>query len=362
MLTVRSESAIAFDSPVLHLRDRLGAAWPNITRSRDRAAAMMERLRRELCHPHLVPPGTTLVVFGSLARRELTDGSDVDWTLLVDGGVDPDHPLHARRIRGRLREMELVGPAAGGPFGSLTFSHDLIHRIGGDDDTNHNTTQRLLLLLESTPLGNASAYDRVVSSVLARYVEEDLVSPGDTPYRVPRFLQNDITRYWRTMAVDFAHKRRERGARGWALRTAKLRMSRKLLYAAGLLSCFSCDSAFPGARRGHPLRGAQQVVDHLDGLVRTTPLDIVAEVVLTYFGELSGAGERLFGAYDEFLGMLNDPDLRRHLDTLSPSHADTDPAYQRVREIGTRFQDALTEIFFSAGTPLRDLTIRYGVF
>jgi predicted nucleotidyltransferase len=362
MPTVRTEPAVAFSSLVLDLRDRLAAEWPYITASRERSAAMMERLRRELCHPHLVPPGSTLVVFGSLARRELTDGSDVDWTLLVDGAADPDHRLHAQRIRGRLREMELIGPAAGGPFGSLTFSHDLIHCIGGDNDTNRNTTQRLLLLLESAPVGNADAYDRVVRSVLARYVEEDLVSPGDTPYRVPRFLQNDISRYWRTLAVDFAHKRRERGARGWALRTAKLRMSRKLLYAAGLLSCFSCDSAFPAVQRTHPWHGAQQVVDHLEGLVRTAPLDVVAGVVLQYFGGLSGAGGRLFGAYDEFLGMLHDRDVRRHLDTLSPSLADTDAAYQRVRELGTRFQDALTEIFFSAGTPLRDLTIRYGVF
>lgn len=363
MLARRAESAVAFSaSSLLELRARLGAEWPHITASRDRAAAMTERLRRELCHPHLVPHGTTLVVFGSLARGELAEGSDVDWTLLVDGGADPDHPLHARRIQARLREMELTGPAAGGPFGSLTFSHDLIHKIGGDDDTNHNTTQRLLLLLESAPLGNRAAYDRVVRNVLARYVEEDLVSPGDTPYRVPRFLQNDITRYWRTLAVDFAHKRRDRGARGWALRTAKLRMSRKLLYAAGLLSCFSCDSAFPGPRRAHPWQGAQEVVDHLTGLVQAAPLDILAGVVLYYFGEYSGAGERLFGAYDEFLGMLDDRDVRRHLDTLPPSQADTDPQYQRVRELGTRFQDALNEIFFAAGTPLRDLTIRYGVF
>jgi predicted nucleotidyltransferase len=357
-----AESVVAFSSPVLALRERLGAEWPYITESRERAAAMLERLRRELCHPHLVPAGTTLVVFGSLARRELTAGSDVDWTLLVDDGADPDHQLHAQRIRGRLREMGLVAPSAGGPFGSLTFSHDLIHRIGGDNDTNRNTTQRLLLLLESAPLGNRSAYDRVVAAVLARYVEEDLVSPGDSPYRVPRFLQNDIVRYWRTMAVDFAHKRRERGARGWALRTAKLRMSRKLLYAAGLLSCFSCDSAFPAGRRGHPWQGAQQVVEYLGGLVRTTPLDILAGVTLYYFGELSGAGGRLFEAYDEFLGMLHDPGTRAHLDALSPSQADTDAAYQRVRELGTRFQDALTEIFFSSGTPLRELTIRYGVF
>ncbi|HYW11066.1 MAG TPA: hypothetical protein VE871_03890, partial [Longimicrobium sp.] len=226
---------------------------------------------------------------------------------------------------------------------------------------NHNTTQRLLLLLESRPLGNASAYDRVVRNVLARYVEEDIVSPGDTPFRVPRFLQNDVARYWRTMAVDFAHKRRVRAAKGWALRNAKLRMSRKLLYAAGLLTCFSCDYAFRARARSHPWYDAGQVVHHLSGMARMPPLDIVAGVVL-YFGVLSGAAERLFGAYDEFLGVLHDPSRRAHLDTLPPSQADGDPEYQAVRHMATRFQDALTEMFFHPGTPLRELTIRYGVF
>ena len=359
-MTPLLRAAVHAPAPVLQLRDRLGTAWPAITAARERSAAMVARLRAGV--RHLVPPDATLVVFGSLARMELTAGSDIDWTLLVDGGADPDHQLCAQRIGGRLREMELAAPAAGGAFGNLTFSHDLIHRIGGEDDTNHNTTQRLLLLLESMPVGDAQAYDRVVGNVLTRYVEEDIVSPGDTAYRVPRFLQNDISRYWRTMAVDFAHKRRVRAARGWALRNVKLRTSRKLMYAAGLLGCFSCDAEFRSRTAVQPWHDAQQVVRYLATLAGKTPLDIVAGVVLYCFGELSGAGGRLFGAYDEFLALLGDAERRAYLDRLPPGDAGTDPEYQRVRELGTRVQDALTDIFFAGDTPLRDLTIRYGVF
>jgi hypothetical protein len=81
-----------------------------------------------------------------------------------------------------------------------------------------------------------------------------------------------------------------------------------------------------------------------------------------YFGNLSGAAEQLFGAYDEFLGILNDPDRRRNLKRLRPEKADTDAEYAKVREIGSRFQNALTSIFFDSDTPLQELTRRYGVF
>ena len=355
--------SVDLPAPVLELGDRLGAEWPYIVASRNKSVAMMERLRRELDQPHLTPADTTLVVFGSLARGEFTDGSDIDWTLLVDGMAASYHQDAAQRISGRLEEMKLTAPSSRGPFGSLTFSHDLLHNIGGDDDTNRNTTQRLLLLLESAPLGRErAAYDRVVSNVLARYVEEDIVGPGDSAYRVPRFLQNDVVRYWRTMAVDFAHKRREHGPKGWALRNAKLRLSRKLMYTAGLVSCFSCDSAFHSRARSQPWHEAQQVEEYLAGLVRTTPLDILAGIMLSYFGELSGAARVLFGVYNEFLGMLHDGDIRKHLKELPASEADDDAVYQRVRHLGNEFQEALTDVFFVCDTPLRELTIRYGVF
>jgi predicted nucleotidyltransferase len=357
------QTTLSFErSPILELQDRLGEQWPSIMKSRSLTETVMRTLSDELSRPHLTPPDTTLVVYGSLARGEFTEGSDIDWTLLVDGSASADHPVAAQRISSRLRELNLAPPADGGAFGSLTFSHDLIHRIGGDDDTNHNTTQRLLLLLESAPIGDKSAYFRVLDSVLARYVGEDMVSPGDTAYRVPRFLQNDISRYWRTMAVDFAKKRRDRGPQGWALRVAKLRMSRKLIYAAGLLTCFLCDPAFLEPRRSHPWHDAHEVVRHLLGLVQTTPLDIVATVVLSYFGELSGSARELFGAYDKFLEVLHDEDRRKHLKALVPAQADSDREYSHVRDLGKQFQNALTAMFFSADTPLRDLSIDYGVF
>lgn len=360
-MKVPGQLDLAVDPPskVAELQERLGVEWTHINAARNRARDVLERLQTHLLV--LLPRDTVCVVYGSLARLEFTESSDIDWTLLVDGSASADHWDVAGRIESRIKELGLSPPAPGGAFGHLTLSHDLIHKIGGDDDTNRNTTQRLLLLLESVPVGRPDAYERVVRQVLTRYIDEDLVSAGDTPYRVPRFLQNDVVRYWRTMAVDFAHKRRTRAV-GWALRTAKLRMSRKLMYASGLLSCFSCELVPASQRVPSAHANTNHVVDHLSGLVRSTPLDIVAGVMLHYFGEISGPAARLFGAYDEFLGLLSDGERRTHLKGLSAGDADQDPVYESVRDLGARFQDALTEIFFTCDTPVRDLTRRYGVF
>jgi predicted nucleotidyltransferase len=345
-------------SEVIQLRDRLGGRWSAITAAREKAAEATDRLRGVL--EAQVPVDTSLVVYGSLARREYTDGSDVDWTLLVDGRADPVHRDAEAAIRARLQHAGFRQPTPGGTFGGLTFSHELIHNIGGDDDTNRNTTQRILLLLESIPIGEPAAYGRVIHNILRRYIEEDLPPTGEVAARVPRFLLNDVSRYWRTITVDFAHKRRISDA-GWALRTAKLRMSRKLIYVAGLLNCFSCEFDFDGVERVSGGSSPSHVVAHLEALVHTSPLDILARYVLQYFGECSGTAQQVFGAYDEFLTVLSDA-RRVHLKEMTVEAAIGDSIYDEVRRIAQRFQDGLTALFFERNTPLRDLTTRYGVF
>jgi predicted nucleotidyltransferase len=354
------------DDPVLELAARLGVEWPSIG-----AAALASANRMEALNAALVPfttEDTSIVVFGSLARRELTSGSDLDWVLLVDGIADPEHLDDSLSIESRLNSEALKGPGTEATFGGLVFSHDLINYIGGGDDTNANLTRRMLLLLESACIGRDDAYRRVLNNVLRRYIVEDFGwMHGRNPRNVPRFLLNDMARYWRTLAVDFAYKRRQRAGRGWALRTAKLRLSRKLTYAAGLLMCFRCathptgSGGLPGA---DPDLAALELVDHLQADVRTRPLALFAGLFLED-DRLHGAASRMFGAYDEFLSILDDEEKRKHLDGLSqPDLVAADPVYQRVRELGHEFQGALDSVFFDpVGCPqLYELTRTYGVF
>ena len=246
----------------------------------------------------------------------------------------------------------------------MVFSHGLIHEIGGEDDTNRNTTRRLLLLLESRVVGRDDAYRRVVRNILNRYLLEDRGLWKGSGQRVPRFLQNDFARYWRTMAVDFAYKLRNRAGKGWAIRNIKLRMSRKLIYVSGLLACYRCHMDFSEEERraifSDPGR-QQQVIDHLEAIFRSTPLEITAEVLLR-FPHLDGVARKILCSYNEFLGILADGDRRRHLENLSEASAETDEIYQRARQLSHSFRDGLLAFFFDVQSGLDVLTRNYGVF
>lgn len=337
-------------------------------RCRVAAREQLVELRDLLRSAGLVPSDCEFVAFGSLARLEKTHGSDVDWTLLVDGPADPRHKETALAIGQLLEDKKLKAPSRAGSFGDLAFSHELIHRIGGEDDTNSNTTRRVLLLLESVGLvSDIGVRERVIRQLFKRYLDEDRGYHAMHQYklRVPRLLLNDVVRYWRTMAVDYAAKRRDRGPTGWALRNVKLRTSRKLMFSAGLAMCLFCElkpskalSELANAREEEPFY--QEMRSFLREFTDQPPLDILAR-----FGSELGATEatvELLDRYDEFLALLDDPAKRDTLDGLEFQDAATNEIYREARTIGTGFQNALTKLFFGSNDKLTALTQRYGVF
>jgi predicted nucleotidyltransferase len=361
-------SATSLDTELFALEQKLGANWSHLRDARNRTKATLSRLHEALVE--FDSADTSIIAFGSLARGEFTDGSDIDWNLLVDGCVDHRHFTVAREIAGRVAEISTKPVGAEATFGRLVFSHELVHHIGGDEDRNRNTTLRCLLLLESISLGRDDARSQVIRAILNRYLPEDRTFWEAAPGRlhVPRFLVNDFARYWRTMAVDFAYKRRERLGKGASIRNLKLRFSRKLLYVSALLACFSCELGF--APSGSPAACTferEECVACLQALMRKTPLDMVALVLLRYLdrADTNEAAEHiarsLFGAYDEFVAILSNQSERAALENLPPE-VDDDPLFQKGREASHKFNDAVLDLFFDLSADLKRLTRVYGVF
>lgn len=349
-------------SNLKRLEDRLAQNWTHLHSARELALAKRAEMKEALAGED--SDDTSIIVSGSLARDEFTEGSDIDWTLLIDGAADPKHFQAARQIKAIVDKLALKSTGPEGTFSAMVFSHDLIHDIGGEDDTNRNTTRRLLLLLESCAIGRDEAHQRVVKNILNRYLLEDRGFWKGSQFHVPRFLQNDFARYWRTVAVDFAYKLRARASEGWAIRNIKLRMSRKLIYVSGLLACYRCHfdhNEVDWKAIAESPDAQKQIIDYFVSVFRETPLEIIAGVLLR-FPHLNAGAVQILGSYNEFLGLLGNETERIHLEKLTEQAAETDAVYQRARRLCHEFRDGLLTFFFDRNSGMEDLTRNYGVF
>ena len=184
-----------------------------------------------------------MVFVGSWGRREVTNGSDNDFYVLVEDEPKRVGPAAIEAIKEVLREeeaehraaTEFRAPGEDGTFGQSVSLQNLLKKIGRNPDNNDNLTHRMLLVLESTAIRNPHGHRQARAAIIGNYLEEPVKAA-----QPPRLFLNDVVRYWRTMCVDFAGKMRERNGQGWGLCNAKLRTTRKMLFASGLLPVLRC--------------------------------------------------------------------------------------------------------------------------
>lgn len=318
-------------APLEHLIEQTGHALPTLSAARDFTAARLEN-RRMLASAMPHDEDTAIVLLGSWGRHEVTSGSDDDFLVLVNGPVRPD-------VRPTVKEVtaQLAGSSAGrrapGPernFGTVVFARDLLDRIGLDREKNSDLTRRALLMLESDWVSGEAIHRATRQEIIETYLADTIKD-----YRPPRFLLNDLIRYWRTIGVDFVAKVRTRKGEGWGLRNAKLRTSRKLLFASGLLPALRC----------HEYR-AEEMAGFLVEQFGLPPLDRLADA-FTRYGALDEGASTLV-SYDHFLRLIDDPAARSELNAITNGgQAAASPAFDTVARLGTAIDQGLLGLLFS---------------
>lgn len=307
----------------------IGGADPIADRKRFTSAKLSE-IRSAL---DTVAPGNLLVaVVGSYGRHEACEHSDLDF---VPISVDEKRVPHVvlRAVHKALTRHVPKKPAKEGAFGTCISRDELLRNIGGNEDTNQNITRRMLLLLEGSWLTGKAEFERLRNDILNRYIPHDI-----RDHQLAMLLLNDIIRYWRTMAVDYAHKTDEQG-KPWAIRNIKLIFSRKLIYASGLFSvAMTVDH-----QRKHKIR-------ILEDLFANSPLERL--------GLICGSGMlvRVKRSYEIFLDALSHDEMRRHLETLPREERETDERFRRLKNEGHRFGQELMRLFeqtFPSSHPIR---------
>lgn len=338
----RETSALAAAGGLRRLEAAAGVAFPTLTRARERTGRQLEERRRSLQRVDR-DKDTAVVLMGSYGRLEATGGSDNDFMCLVDGAgraTEEIHPSVEQAWEGMGKPGKLPGKED--LFGVPAFSSEL-RTIGLEDDGNQNLTRRMLLLLESRWVLGEEVFHKVKQEILGDYLR-DLAKD----YHPPRFLLNDIFRYWRTIAVDFERKHRERDGEEWGLRNAKLRTSRPILFASGLLPVLEC-------RR---LR-VDEFPPFLTEQFEATPVDRLASCFLRH--DRLDVGIRTLLAYDAFLAMLDDEQSRRELESLPHEKRGSSQVFLRAKGFGEDIQGRLLSLMFE--TPdLYAMVREYAIF
>lgn len=359
--------------PVTYLDESIeavAAQGPTVIDALREAARRADRIRngfrKALARTFKDEPGLEdigVVLGGSLARREHTHGADCDFLVLVrDMPAHRTIPKVIRAVDTHRADRSLEPPGAQHLFGDFVTASELVTRIGLDADSNVTTTRRLLCLTESTSVFNDDVRDDVVWRMLERYCAD--YDPENEfwvghPVRIPHFLTNDVTRYWRTIAVDFGAKQWSSLRADWGLRFAKLVTTRKILFAGTLGSLFLTQTLVAGAASDE--ERYERLLAHLFEHFSRPPL----ARLMACHAHLGGAGrtalEDVLRSYDSFIDILERPETRRALKTEPNDDPDSQELRDEVGQIAQMIQSGLEAIFFD--DPLfAELTREYGLF
>ena len=185
-------------------------------------------------------PGLCIYVTGSFGRLEASEYSDLDVFFIHDGSSRTPLP----RIKEILLDADLILAARDmnfppfsndGKYLEVHYIEDILENLGspGDDFQNHFTA-RLLLLLESKPLYNDEFYNDVMKRIIGSYCR-DYDDHGDS--FSPVFLINDIIRFWRTLCLNYEHRRNRPGDD--ELKKNKNRLANLKLKFSRLVTCYA---------------------------------------------------------------------------------------------------------------------------
>lgn len=309
---------------LVRLEKAAGVRFQHISAARAETASRLSDRRDRLASVE-VDSEATVVLMGSWGRHEVTSESDDDFMVLFEGSERSDARPSIQSVADALGGRP---PGAEEIFGVHVWLEDLREKIGRDEDSNANLTRRMLFVLESVPVCGNPVHQRARSALLEGYLAANVKD-----HRPPRFMLNDLIRYWRTIAVDFEGKMRQRKGEGWGLRNAKLRLSRKALFAGGLLPVLEC-YRYP----------ADDMLQYLDERMSVPPLDRIADAFVDH-GAVD-PGVRALTAYNEFLAILDDRDKRRALTDLTVAEAPTSPLFTRIAELGNELEAGLLSLLF----------------
>lgn len=301
----------------------------------------LERLRGEISGISELKdlPNLCIYVTGSYGRHEASEFSDCDLFFIYDEAKGVSIPrlnkvLIDSDIIKACREMGFPEFSDDGEYLEIHSLQEIKRELGGrHDDYKNYFTARLLLLLESKPLYNSKLYNRIVSDVIDAYYRDYHNHEDD--FR-PIFVVNDIIRFWRTLCLNYEHKRnREPNHQDDELaampRRNKSHLKNLKLKFSRLLTCFS--GVLILSRNRHTVKP-----EELRAFVEMTPLERLTNIS-EEITDVRGIVSKLRANYAWFLH-ITEQDSTEMLEWVG-NKENRESAFECAREFGKDFYQLL---------------------
>ena len=296
---------------------------------------------------------TDVVIFGSIARGESNVSSDCDYYILQSEASAATTRALEIAAESVLKKLNVPEPGVRGVFGEIVVAAYLYEMIGLQIDSNDNLTSRILLLTESKAVTEGKLHQRTIRNTLERYCADYLPPTGevDIPVKIPRYLLNDLVRYWRTMAVDFGTKRWRTSKERTNLRRAKLLVTRKMLFAGPLASLLLIPKK---------IKTNGELVPYLMESLEKPPLAQLASTVKLLSEDSINALGKLLVNYDEFIKLVSS-EVERKVLGGDGNETERSRILAKCKDITDIIQESLETIFFEDEL-FKENTQKYCVF
>lgn len=316
----------------------LAGSVPGLSAAVDRSEQIIGKMRAAFT-AFETDGAMDVVAFGSLARREYTQASDVDYLVLVD--TMPSDPMAPRALLQLVKDRIAdeaesdgapKGPGTTGLFGKAIGIFDVINQVGLEGDTNFTHTIRMEIIQESISLRSEQLHSKILDSTLQRYISLFEV-PNQRP---PRFLLNDMIRYWRQITVDYQAKAPVGAAEEQkaVLRFLKLQTTRKNFIASSILPLIAPrDDSIAWER-------------YLHEIYSIPPLARLAKVTEGAPEQVLEAVRTVFRTIDLFVQRTDSRDKRLVFEEIPWDTRKNDSGYVELSDAAKELQSAYECIFF----------------
>lgn len=192
-------------------------------------------------------PELTIFGAGSYGRLEASKFSDIDvFFFLSEHGTKVEEPrTNEFRLFGKVIEIadEMSFPKFSNDCEYLKILHTdkVLENLGGRlDDHENYFTARMLFLLESRCLFGEQTFKAITGEIVSSYFKD---FPDHPLTFQPIFLMNDICRFWKTLLLNYEHKRPVGSCAEDELKKTKQKVRNFKLKFSRLTTCFASIAA-----------------------------------------------------------------------------------------------------------------------